>query len=110
MAGDAGAQHFLSRYDHLARVSQKADKLLRSKPTLDAVALVVFGSFSISGCCYHGVFLVAAAGSHFFGGTVPFLCHPVLRLLPIFIFHWAGASRVYDSYHTRVTDRRCVDD
>src|SRR3954452_80423 len=42
--------------------------------------------------------------------AVTFLFHPVLRLLLIFIFHRTGASRIYDSYYPRVTNRRCVDD
>src|SRR6476660_1915387 len=110
MAGYAGAQYFLSRYDHVARISQEADKLFRSKAPLDAVPLVVPGSFSVSDCCHHGVFLVAAASSHFSGRTLPFLCRPVLRLLAIFVFYWPSASRIYDSYYTRVADRWCVDD
>src|SRR6266508_1353192 len=110
MAGYAGTQHFLSRHDHLARISQEADKLFRSTAPLDAVTLVIPWSFSVGGGCYYRVFLVAAASSHFSGRTLPFLCRPVLRLLAIFVFHWAGASRIYDSYYTRVADRRCVDD
>src|SRR6266545_4058668 len=106
MAGYAGAQHFLSRYDHLAWISQEADKLFRSKATLDAITLVIPWSFSVSGCCYYGVFLAAAASSHFSGGTFPFLCRPVLRLLTIFVFHWAGVTGLYHGHHTRVADRR----
>src|SRR4029077_4839565 len=110
MAGYAGAQHFFSRYDHLARISQEADKFFRSKAPLDAVTLVIPWSFSVSDCCYYRVFLVAPASSHFSGRTLPFLRFPVLRLFVIFVFHWPGASRIYDSYYTRVADRRCVDD
>src|SRR4029077_4511560 len=105
MAGYAGAQHFLSRYDHLARISQEADKLFRSKAPLDAVTLVIPRSFSVSDCCYYRVFLVAAASSHFSGRTLPFLCRSVLRLLAIFVFHWAGAAGLYHGHHTRVADR-----
>src|SRR6476469_10141990 len=110
MAGYAGAQYFLSRYDHLARISQEADKLFRSQATFNPVSLVIPRSVSFSDCCYHRVFVVAAASSHFSGRNLPFLRHPVLRLLAMFVFPWAGASWIYDSYHTGVADRRCVDD
>src|SRR5438034_672030 len=48
MAGYAGAQYFLSKYDYLARVPQEADKLFRSKATLDAITLVIPWSFSVN--------------------------------------------------------------
>src|SRR5436190_19884357 len=110
MAGYAGAQYFLSRYDYLARVPQEADKLFRSKATLDAITLVIPWSFSVSDCCYYRVFLAAAASSHFSGRTLPFLCRPVLRLRPIFIFYRAGAAWFYHGHYTRVADRRCLND
>src|SRR6266481_3075627 len=108
MAGYAGAQYFLSRYDYLARISQEAEKLFRSKTTLDAVTLVIPWSFSVGGCCYYRVFLAAPASSHFSNRALPCLCRPVVRLLASLVFRWARVPRVYDSLHTRIADRRCV--
>src|SRR5215208_3885606 len=110
MAGYAGAQHVFSRYDHVARVSQEADQLFRGKASPDTVTVVIPWVVSVSSCCYYSVFLVALASSYFFGRPFPFLCHPVLGLLTIFVLHRAGASRIYNGYHTRAADRRCVDD
>src|SRR6266487_2106633 len=74
MAGYAGTQYFLSRYDYLARVPQEADKLFRSKATLDAITLVIPWSFSVSDCCYYRIFIAPAASSHFHGRALPCLC------------------------------------
>src|SRR5439155_10529164 len=88
----------------------KADNVLRSKATVDAVSLVIFWPVSVGRHCDHSLLITSAAGSHYSRGTLPSVRAAILSLRPCAVFYWASISWIYHGHHTRVADRRRVND